>query len=219
MLQEIEKHPVIPVFYHDDAAYCREILEACYAGGVRIFEFVNRGKYAAENFKSLKTFAEKQYPDLRLGIGTIKNKEEAQQFISLGADFIVSPIFDPQIAEYCVQNDIFWIPGCMTPTEVSNAEKSGAKLVKIFPGDTLGPNYIKAIRPLFPSLKFMPTGGVDLQEANISAWLDAGVFSLGLGSKLFQSLPDSKQERRDVLIDRLELLFSWISTNTHKKRS
>lgn len=210
MLKKIEKHPVIPVFYHDDVDYCLEILEACYAGGVRIFEFVNRGKYAIENFKSLKAFAEKQYPDLRLGIGTIKNKEEAQQFITLGADFIVSPIFDPQIAEYCEENEVFWIPGCMTPTEVSNAEKSGAKLVKIFPGDTLGPGYIKSIRPLFPSLKFMPTGGVDLQEDNVLAWLDAGVFSLGLGSKLFQNLPESKKERNNILVDRLELLFSWI---------
>lgn len=216
MLKEIEKHPVIPVFYHDDAAYCQEILEACYAGGVRIFEFVNRGKYAAENFKSLKTFAEKQYPDLILGIGTIKNKEEAQQFIALGADFIVSPIFDADIAEYCKQQGIFWIPGCMTPTEVSNGEKSGAKLVKIFPGDTLGPNYIKAIRPLFPALKFMPTGGVDIQEENIFTWLDAGVFSLGLGSKLFQNLPENKQEKKKEIVHRLELLFSWINNHAGK---
>lgn len=211
ILNIIEEYPIIPVFYDDDPAHCENIIKACYKGGVRVFEFVNRGNKGFQNFEYLYNLSKDNFPDLKLGIGTIKNRKEAEQFISLGADFVVSPIFDAEIAEYCQQANIFWVPGCMTPTEINMAEKSNVKLVKIFPGNTLGPSYIKSIKPLFPNLKFMPTGGVEVDESNIAAWLDAGVTSVGLGSKLFQDLPQEVKEQENKIVERLNLLFSWIN--------
>src|SRR5699024_7765352 len=211
ILNIIERYTIIPVFYDDDPMHCENNVKACYKGGVRVFEFVNRGNKGLQNFEYLYNLSKNSFPDLKLGIGTIKTQKEAEQFVSLGADFVVSPIFDAEIASYCQQANIFWIPGCMTPTEINMAEKSNVKLVKIFPGNTLGPSYIKSIKPLFPNLKFMPTGGVEVDESNIAAWLDAGVTSVGLGSKLFQDLPQEVTEQENKIVERLNVLFSWIN--------
>jgi 2-dehydro-3-deoxyphosphogluconate aldolase/(4S)-4-hydroxy-2-oxoglutarate aldolase len=123
-------------------------------------------------------------PDLHLGIGTIKKEEDAAIYSALGAEFIVSPIIDTETAEYCRSAKLLWIPGCMTPTEISVAEKQGAKLIKLFPGNVLGPGYVKAIKPLFPGVKFMPTGGVEPTKESIASWMDAGVVCVGMGSNL-----------------------------------
>ncbi len=208
ILQTIAKHPVIPVYYHDDSNTCIEVLKASYAGGIRVFEFVSRGPNALENFRLLVDYKKANLPDLVLGIGTIKTAEQAQDFIDAGADFIVSPIVLKSIAEVTLDRGILWIPGCMTPTEIALAESLGAPLVKLFPGDTLGPNFLKAIRPLFPNVKFMPTGGVDVEEKNIRGWFDAGVYSVGLGSKLFNPPVDATDY--SWLSDRAAKLFGWI---------
>ncbi len=191
-LEIIGNYPVIPVYYHEDKDTCLNVLKASYAGGIRVFEFTNRGGNAPENFKALLEYRNANLPDLKLGIGTIKTVEQAQQYISIGADFIVSPIVKEDIAKLAFTNAILWVPGCMTPTEINFAEELGASLVKLFPGDTLGPGFLKAIKPLFPGLKFMPTGGVDVNKENIDSWLNAGVTALGFGSKLFQAPQDAK---------------------------
>ena len=208
ILEKIAKHPVIPVYYNDDSDTCIEILQAAYNGGIRIFEFVNRGAKALENFKILLDYKNANLPGLVLGIGTIKTPTQAQDFIQAGAEFIVSPIVSAGIAEVTLDKGMLWIPGCMTPTEIALAESLGAPLIKLFPGDTLGPNFLKAIKPLFPNVKFMPTGGVDVEEKNIRGWFDAGVFSVGLGSKLFSAPADAKDY--SWLSDRSAQLFSWI---------
>jgi 2-dehydro-3-deoxyphosphogluconate aldolase/(4S)-4-hydroxy-2-oxoglutarate aldolase len=146
--------------------------------------------------------------DLLLGIGTIKTAAQAQAFISAGADFIVSPIVLKEIAEVTLDRGVLWIPGCMTPTEIALAESLGAPLVKLFPGDTLGPGFLKAIKPLFPNVKFMPTGGVDVAEDNIRGWFEAGVYSVGLGSKLFNAPTDATDYT--WLSERAQKLFGWI---------
>lgn len=184
-LLKIREYPVIPVFYHQDAQTCLDILKASYDGGIRVFEFTNRGEQATHNFKVLLDYRNEHLPDLVLGIGTIKTSGQAEDYINIGADFIVSPIVKPEVAKVSSEHSILWIPGCMTPTEISLAEELGASLIKLFPGDTLGPGFLKAIKPLFPGLLFMPTGGVDLNEENINSWLNAGVSALGFGSKLF----------------------------------
>lgn len=184
-LQTIQEHPVIPVFYHQDPKICLDILTACYYGGIRVFEFTNRGEHALHNFKVLLEHRNEHFPDLKLGIGTIKTAAQAEEFLNLGTDFIVSPIVKAEIAKITLERSTLWIPGCMTPTEINYAEELGAPLIKLFPGDTLGPGFLKAIKPLFPALKFMPTGGVDLDKTNIESWLNAGVSALGFGSKLF----------------------------------
>ena len=207
ILNVIEKYPVIPVYYNDDPKECIDVVKRCYAGGIRVFEFVNRGAKALENFKILLEYKNENLPDLKLGIGTIKTAQQAKEFAEAGTEFLVSPIIKRDIAEVAKAYNLEWIPGCMTPTEIALAEELEVKLVKLFPGDTLGPNFLKAIKPLFPNLKFMPTGGVDTTELSISTWRQAGVFSVGLGSKLFAAPTDSTVE--NWLEERCTQLLNW----------
>ena len=174
----------MPLYYHEDAGVCIEILKALYAGGIRILEFTNRGESALANFKELKSTVKKSMPDVLLGIGTIKNAKQAQQYIKAGADFIVCPSIDEKVAKVTEKAGLLWIPGCMTPTEISAAENAGAKIVKIFPGNILGPSYITSIKELFPDIKFMPTGGVEVEQNNLRDWFNAGIVAVGMGSKL-----------------------------------
>lgn len=184
-LAHIQQYPVIPVYYHEDPEVCKSVVKACYDGGIRVFEFTNRGAHAPANFQALLEYRNANFPEMQLGIGTIKTLAQAQQYLDMGADFLVSPIVKEDISELASAHGTLWIPGCMTPTEISFAEELGAPLVKLFPGDTLGPGFLKAIKPLFPGLKFMPTGGVDVTKENIDSWLNAGVSAIGFGSKLF----------------------------------
>jgi 2-dehydro-3-deoxyphosphogluconate aldolase/(4S)-4-hydroxy-2-oxoglutarate aldolase len=200
VLDHIVSYPVIPVYYNDDVETCLEIMSACYEGGIRVFEFTNRGEKALANFKVLQQKRDALYPDLLLGIGTIKTTEHANAYINLNPDFIVSPIVTKELANLTKQEGVFWIPGCMTPSEIALAEELEAALVKLFPGDILGPSFLKAIKPLFPNLKFMPTGGVDISAENITGWLQAGVTALGFGSKLFA--PPSQSDNYMWLTER-----------------
>lgn len=184
-LKHILNYPVLPVYYNDDIQTCLEVVNACYQGGIRVFEFVNRGEKAPENFSRLLAHRQEHWPDLLLGIGTVKTAAVAQAYIDRGATFIVSPVVKAEIAEVTLQKDILWVPGCMTPTEISVAEDLGAPLVKLFPGDTLGTGFLKAIKPLFPQMRFMPTGGVNPTKESIAGWFEAGVSAVGMGSKLF----------------------------------
>lgn len=208
-LSVIGDYPVIPVYYNEDVQTCIEVLKATYAGGIRVFEFTNRGQNAPENFKALLAYRNEHLKDMKLGIGTIKTVAQAERYIDLGADFIVSPIVKADLASVTAANNILWIPGCMTPTEISLAEELGAPLVKLFPGDTLGVGFLKAIKPLFPNLKFMPTGGVDVNRDNIDSWLNAGVTALGFGSKLFQQ-PDQARDY-NWLTERCQLLIDMVN--------
>lgn len=207
VLENIENNPIIPVFYHDDIDTCIDILSKCYEGGIRVFEFVNRGDKAVDNFKKLLALKETKYPDLHLGIGTIKNEEQAQVFAEMGTDFLVSPIINSEIAAVANKYQLLWIPGCMTPTEVALAEQLNAPLIKLFPGNILGPQYLKAIKPIFPDLKFMPTGGVEPTLENLSAWFNSGVSAVGLGSQLFN--PPTNSDNKNWLQDRCKQLISW----------
>ena len=207
-LDHILKYPVLPVYYHDDIQTCTEVVNACYQGGIRVFEFVNRGDKAPENFAKLLSYQKENWPDLVLGIGTIKTAAMASAYMEIGAEFIVSPVVKAEIAEVTLSQNILWVPGCMTPTEISMAEDLGAPLVKLFPGDTLGTGFLKSIKPLFPGMRFMPTGGVNPTEESISGWFDAGVSAVGLGSKLFAK-PDGATGY-GWLADRARELMGWV---------
>ena len=180
----IKEQGVIPLFYHDDAEVSIEIVQALYIAGIRVVEYTNRGSKAIDNFKALLKIRDKQWPELILTAGTVKTVEAAQQFIDAGADFIICPGVIPAVAETVQEAGLLWVPGCMTSTEIIIAEQQGATLVKLFPGNLLGPSYVTAIREIFPALMFMPTGGVDVNEENINAWFNAGVVAVGLGSKV-----------------------------------
>ena len=183
LINQIKNEGMLPLFYHDDVTVCENVLQALYNGGVRCVEFTNRGVHALPNFKhlvSLKT----TMPGLILGIGTIKTPQDATSLIEAGADFLISPCFDASVADVAYMHKVLWIPGCMTPTEIHVAQKSGATLVKLFPGNVLGPGFVEAIKTLFTGVDFLVTGGVEPTEQNIGAWFKAGVSGVGLGSKL-----------------------------------
>ncbi|WP_132052770.1 beta/alpha barrel domain-containing protein [Pseudocnuella soli] len=183
-LDALLQQKLLPLFYHDDADVCCNVMQALYNGGVRLFEFTNRGANALANFRLMKEQAAQQMPDLMLGIGTIKNVAAANAFMDAGADFIVCPTINAEVAKVVHANGMLWVPGCMTPTEIAAAEEAGATLVKVFPGNILGPGYISAVKELFPDLRLMPTGGTEPEATNLQAWFGSGVAAVGMGSKL-----------------------------------
>ena len=189
-LAALLRYPVVPVFYHADLAYAQRILQACYAGGIRVFEFVNRGAQALEVFTQLQPFVAESCPEMILGIGTIYKAAEAEQFIAAGADFVVQPLATAEVAQVCRAHGIPWLPGALTPTEIYNATELGAVMVKIFPGNLVGPDYIRALRGPMPHVKLMVTGGVEPTEASVGAWFGAGVNAVGMGSQLFKNADD-----------------------------
>ena len=187
ILEALLQQRLLPLFYHDDAQTCVSILQALYQAGIKLVEYTNRGPNALVNFGVLKQEAERNMPGLQLGIGTIKNADQAKSYLDAGADFIICPTTEPAVGKVTHEAGLLWIPGCMTPTEIATAEAVGARLVKIFPGNILGPSYISAIKDLFPGMLFMPTGGVETTTENLKAWFDAGVCAVGMGSKLVSS--------------------------------
>ena len=175
---------ILPLYFHKDTETSIGVLKALYAAGIRAVEYTNRGEEALDNFKEMRRVCDAEMKDMYLGIGTIKNGNMAQVFIDAGADFIVSPGLAPYVAEVADNMKVFWIPGCMTPTEIIEAETLGATLIKLFPGNVLGPGFVSAIKEIFPDLLFMPTGGVELNRDNLAAWFKSGVCAVGMGSKL-----------------------------------
>jgi len=184
ILGQITQQKMLPLYFHKDTEVSINVLKALYAAGIRAVEYTNRGAEAVENFKALRKVVTESMPGMLLGIGTVKTVADAEQFISAGADFIISPVVYPPVAKVVQDAGLLWIPGCLTPTEVFTAEMNGAKLVKIFPGSVVGPSYISAIKELFPGMLFMPTGGVDTTAENIKEWFSNGVVAVGMGSKL-----------------------------------
>lgn len=177
---------MIPVFYHPDAAVCKEVVKACYEGGVRVFEFTNRGDFATLVFAELNRWTIENCPDMILGTGSVVDEATAAMYIALGANFIVSPLIDEATARICNKRKIPWSPGCGTVTEIGKAHELGAEVVKLFPGAEVGgPGFVKAVRGPMPWASLMPTGGVSPSEENLKAWFEAGVFCVGMGSKLF----------------------------------
>ncbi len=181
----MSKTGLVPVFYHPDIEVCKEVVHACYQGGVRVFEFTNRGDFAHEVFSELSKFVNSNFPDLILGIGSVIDAGTSSLYLQSGANFIVSPVLKKEMARVCNRRKVLWIPGCGSLTEISRAEELGAEVVKIFPASSIGgPDFVKAIKGPFPWTNIMPTGGVSLDPENLKGWFNAGVTSVGIGSKL-----------------------------------
>lgn len=175
---------ILPLYFNKDETISIEVLRALYKAGVKAIEYTNRGEAALSNFKKMVEVRNSEMQGLMMGVGTIKNLQQANDYLSAGADFLVSPGLVPEVASYTVANDIFYAPGCMTPTEIIAAENAGVTFIKLFPGNLLGPEFLSGIKDIFPKLLFMPTGGVDTTKANIESWFKAGVSAVGMGSKL-----------------------------------
>ncbi len=182
--EAIVNQGILPLYFNADETVTIEILKSVYKAGIRAIEYTNRGEAALKNFTKMVEIRNAEMPDLLLGVGTIKTLEQAKDFEKAGADFYISPGFVPEVASYLVAKDLFYSPGCMTPTEIITAENAGIKFIKLFPGNMLGPEFLSGIKDIFPHLKFMPTGGVDTTKESIESWHKAGVSAVGMGSKL-----------------------------------
>ena len=180
----IVQQGILPLYFNPDETVSVEVLKALYSAGIKAVEYTNRGEAAWSNFKKMVQVRDAEMPGLSLGVGTIKNVSQAEDYRSAGADFLVSPGFVAEVAAYAIAKDIFYAPGCMTPSEIIAAENAGIKFIKLFPGNILGIEFLTTIKDIFPKLLFMPTGGVDTTQENISAWFKAGVCAVGMGSKL-----------------------------------
>lgn len=175
---------ILPLYFNSDETVSVEVLRAIYKAGIKAVEYTNRGEAALRNFGKLVEVRNSDMPGLLLGVGTIKNREQAEQYMQAGADFLVSPGFVQEVTDYAIGKDIFYAPGCMTPSEIIAAENAGITFIKLFPGNMLGPEFVSSIKDIFPKLLFMPTGGVDTTRENIESWFKAGVCAVGMGSKL-----------------------------------
>lgn len=180
----MEKTGLVPLFYHPDIELGKKVITACYQGGARIIEFTNRGDFAHEVFAALNRYALKELPGLIMGAGSVVDAGTAALYMQLGANFIVTPVFREDIALACNRRKVLWSPGCGTLTEIARAEELGCEIVKVFPGGTYGPGFVKAIKGPHPWTSIMPTGGVSPTEENLKGWIDAGVTCVGMGSKL-----------------------------------
>jgi 2-dehydro-3-deoxyphosphogluconate aldolase/(4S)-4-hydroxy-2-oxoglutarate aldolase len=192
----IVQQGILPLYFNADQAVSVEVLRAIYRAGIKAVEYTNRGEAALNNFKKMVEVRNKEMPGLMLGAGTIKNLQHAESYISAGSDFLVSPGFVAEVADYANNKDIFYAPGCMTPSEIIAAENSGLKFIKLFPGNLLGPGFLTGIKDIFPKLLFMPTGGVDTTKENLEGWFKAGVSAVGMGSKLISK---KLMEQKDYL--------------------
>ncbi len=184
ILTLIPQQGILPLYFYKDTSVSIEVLKALYSAGIRAVEYTNRGEDALKNFIEMRKVCDTELKGMYLGIGTIKNGEMAQTFIDAGTDYIICPGLVESVATVADKNNMLWVPGCMTPSEIIKAETLGAKMIKLFPGNILGPGFLSAIKEIFPGLLFMPTGGVELDKDNISGWFKAGVCAVGMGSKL-----------------------------------
>ena len=185
VLQAMEDTGVIPVFYNQDAETAVKVMKACYDGGIRVFEFTNRGGKAQEVFSALKAYCDAELPGLILGAGSISFGKDARRFIRLGADFIVGPQYVPSVRRVCRWRGIAYIPGCGTVSEIGRAQRAGCGICKVFPGDVLGPGFVKALRAPMPWSRVMVTGGVRPERENLEKWFKSGAACVGMGSNLF----------------------------------
>jgi 2-dehydro-3-deoxyphosphogluconate aldolase/(4S)-4-hydroxy-2-oxoglutarate aldolase len=216
ILQLAASQGLLPPFNHTDETAAKKILDAIYAGGLRIIEFTNRSENAVPVFKSLIKHAEKNLPGLIIGIGTIMNAKQAKQFYKAGAQFIVAPVLTKEVGEFCVKNEVLWVPGAATPTEIVQAHEWGAGLVKIFPAEVLGPAFIKALKAPCPWVKVMPSGGVTLEEENLRQWFTTGIECVAIGSQLFSK--EIMEERNFTLLtERIKWLLGTIADVRSKK--
>ena len=176
---------MVPVFYHSDTETAKQVIKACYDGGVRAFEFTNRGEFAHEVFCELSKFVTEECPELILGVGSIVDAPTAALYIQLGANFLVGPLFNPEVAKVANRRLIPYTPGCGSVSEIGFAQEMGCDLCKVFPGDVLGPPFVKGLKAPMPWSQLMVTGGVKPETSNLKAWFDAGVTCVGMGSNLF----------------------------------
>lgn len=194
VMNKMAAAPMVPVFYHKDVETAKAVVKACYDGGVRLFEFTNRGDFAHEVFAEVVKYAAVECPEMAVGVGSVVDPGTASLYMQLGACFVVGPLFNHEVAKVCNRRAIPYVPGCGSVTEVGYAQEVGCEVCKVFPGDVLGAKLVKGMMAPMPWSKLMVTGGVEPTQENLASWFNAGVFSVGMGSKLF---PKDKVAAKD----------------------
>jgi 2-dehydro-3-deoxyphosphogluconate aldolase/(4S)-4-hydroxy-2-oxoglutarate aldolase len=185
VIQKMGETGMVPVYYNGNVETVKQILKACYEGGVRAFEFTNRGDFAHEVFTEVAKFVDTECPEMALGVGTVIDAPTAALYLQEGANFVVGPLFNPDVAKVCNRRCVPYIPGCGTISEIGFAQEVGCDVAKVFPGDVLGANFVKDLMAPMRWSKIMVTGGVAPTEENLTAWFKAGTYCVGMGSKLF----------------------------------
>lgn len=175
---------MVPLFYHSDIEIAKKTLKACYDGGARLLEFTSRGDFANNIFEELNQYALAELPEMIMGVGSVTDAAAASLYMQLGANFIVTPVLREDIAVVCNRRKVLWSAGCGSLTEIAKAEELGGEIIKLFPGSTYGPGFVKAIKGPQPWTSIMPTGGVSTEEDNLRGWFGAGVTCVGMGSQL-----------------------------------
>lgn len=209
--QKMAEQGMVPLFYHANIEVAKQTVKAAYDGGARLLEFTNRGDLAHEVFNELIKYARIEMPEMMVGVGSIQDAGTTSLYLQMGADFIVTPNLREDVALTCNRRKVLWASGCGTLSEIGQAEEWGAEIVKVFPGSTLGPGFIKAVKGPCPWTSIMPTGGVSPDEENLKAWFNAGVTCVGMGSKLMRKdlIKEGKFDEITILVaDTLALIAS-----------
>jgi len=210
VLNAIVETGLVPVFYHRDVEVAKKVVAACAAGGARLVEFTNRGDFAPLVFTELAQHIAKSNPKLILGVGSVIDAPTAALYIASGANFVVGPILNPEVARLCNRRKIAYSPGCGSASEISEAEEMGVEIVKVFPGDSVGgPNFVKSILGPCPWTRIMPTGGVEATKESITAWFKAGVTAVGIGSNLIRK-EWVEAGNYDAIAAKTAELLAWI---------
>tara|TARA_B100001173_G_C16027303_1_gene564680 strand:+ start:1331 stop:1999 length:669 start_codon:yes stop_codon:yes gene_type:complete len=184
VITKMKESGLIPLFYNSDINVAKKVLKSCYDGGARLLEFTSRGDFAHEIFQELNKYASKELPEMILGVGSITDGASASLYLQMGANFIVTPVLREDIAIICNRRKVLWSAGCGSLSEIAKAEELGCEIVKLFPGNIYGPEFVKAIKGPQPWTSIMPTGGVSTDPENLRSWFEAGVVCVGMGSKL-----------------------------------
>ena len=192
LVQIMKDTGMVPLFYNKDIEISKKVITACYRGGARLLEFTARGDFAHEVFGELVKYATKELPGMAMGVGSVTDATSASRYMSLGANFIVTPVLREDIAIICNRRKVLWSAGCGTLTEIAKAEELGCEIIKLFPGSVYGPKFVKAIKGPQPWTSIMPTGGVSPTKENLEAWFKAGVTCVGMGSNLMAKNTDGK---------------------------
>ena len=217
VLNRMIESGLLPIFYHEEVKVAARIIDACAGGGARIIEFTNRGDGAWQMFPALLEHCRNRQSDVMLGVGSILDAATAALYLNSGADFIVGPTFNGDVATLCNRRKVAYIPGCGTLTEISNAEAAGVELVKIFPGDVLGPEFVRAVHGPQPWTNMVVTGGVSPDEAGIKQWFDAGVSAVGIGSALIRR-DWVRSEQYHKITELTSLIFQWIGQQRSRQQ-
>lgn len=210
VLQTMLSTGLVPVFYHPDSGVAMEVARACSEGGARFLEFTHRGDMAHRVFEDLIARCARELPQLIVGVGSIGDPYTAALYLAAGANFVVGPVLNAEVARFANRRKVAYMPGCGSATEISAAEELGCEIVKVFPGDSVGgPAFVKAIQGPSPWSLLMPTGGVEATESSVTEWVHAGAAALGIGSSLI-----TKQilEKKDygALGDKVRQVLAWI---------